>query len=114
MSNFIFKVNLFLVKVAYAQTSEGGKDFFKNPLGSTSDFAGLINNILGVLIQIGVPVLVIFIVYTGYLFVSAQGNEKKIEEAKMALFWAVIGGAVLLGAKVIATAVQNTVKAVQP
>ena len=104
------KLTSLYIKVAYAGTTNGGGSVFFNPLGNTSDFKTLLNDkILPTLIAIGIPILVIFIVYTGYLFVSAQGNEKKLEEAKSALLWTVIGGAILIGAKVIAIAIQDTV-----
>lgn len=83
---------------------------FYNPIDSPNFFA-LIDKILGVLIDIGIPVLVLFIVYAGFKFVTAQGNEAEITKAKAALLWSVIGGAVLLGAKVIAEVIRATVGA---
>ncbi|HEY9583043.1 MAG TPA: pilin [Candidatus Paceibacterota bacterium] len=109
------KILEFFTKIVYADPpAGGGSKVFDNPLGSTSSFSALIEKVLEVLIQIGIPVLVVFIVYAGFLFVTAQGNEKKIEDAKSALFWAVIGGAVLVGAKVIATVVKQTVGVIGP
>ncbi len=94
--------------VAYA--ADDGSIFF-NPLKGTNDFASLIEKILGVLIQIGIPILVLMIVYSGFKFVTAQGNESEVTKAKAALFWSVVGGAVLLGAKVIAEVIKATVGA---
>ncbi|HEY4515068.1 MAG TPA: pilin [Candidatus Paceibacterota bacterium] len=107
------------IKVAHADPPAGpptpspsGSATFVNPLGGTTDFAVLLNKVLGVLIQIGIPLLVLVIVYAGFLFVTAGGAETKVEEAKKTLFWAVIGGAILIGAKVIAKVVCDTVGAV--
>jgi hypothetical protein len=62
-------------------------------------------------VQIGVIALVLALVYTGFLFASAQGNEEKIKTARHALFWVVIGGLILLGAETIALIVDATAKA---
>ncbi len=90
--------------------STAGK-LYDNPLGSeTSTVNTLLTKLLDVLIDLGLPVLVLFIVYAGFKYITAQGNETKVTEAHKALWWAVIGGTVLLGAKVIQTAIQATVK----
>jgi|SRR3989344_7063924 len=91
-----------------------GSGTFKNPLGETTEFKALINKVLEVLIDVGIPILVVFIVYAGFKFVTAQGNTTKLEEARKTLLWAVIGGAVLVGAKVIATAIQDTIGIIEP
>jgi hypothetical protein len=51
--------------------------------------------------------------YAGFLFVKARGNEKDLQTAKDALLYALIGGAILLGAYVIAQAIQGTIDALQ-
>src|SRR3989344_3321278 len=81
---------------------------FDNPIEAKS-FVALLTTVLHALVQIGIPVLVIFIVIAGFKFVTAQGSEKGITEAKDAFKWAVIGGAVLLGAQIIADVIANTV-----
>ena len=69
----------------------------------------LIKAILDIIVQIGSVVLVVFIVITGLMFVMAKGNSTKLEEAKKALFWTIIGAAIVLGAFVISEAIQGTV-----
>jgi type II secretory pathway component PulF len=56
------------------------------------------------------PVIVAFIIYAGFLFVTAAGEPAKIEKARFVLTWTLIGAAVLLGAKVMEVAVQTTVE----
>ncbi len=68
-------------------------------------------NILAFVIRIGSIVVVLMVVYVGYLFVVAQGNETKIIEARKALLWTVIGSLVLLGSQAIAMAIKATVQA---
>ena len=69
----------------------------------------LIKAVLDIIVQIGSVVLVVFIVITGLLFVTARGNAAKLEEAKQALLWTIIGAAIVLGAFVISEAIQGTV-----
>ena len=54
------------------------------------------------------PVLVLAYIYTGYLFVRAQGNDKEISNARKVLFTTLIGTAVVVGAKVIAGFISGT------
>jgi hypothetical protein len=50
-------------------------------------------------------------VYIGFLFVTAQGNETKIKNARGYLFTTIIGALILLGAEAIAQGIQATVAA---
>jgi hypothetical protein len=87
-----------------------GEGVLVNPLraGSIPD---LLRIVLKGLVQIGSIILVLALVWVGFLFVVAQGNEEKIRDARGALMWTVIGGLVLLGAQGIATLIQATVNA---
>lgn len=57
----------------------------------------------------GMPIIVIFIVYAGFLFVTAGDNDSQISKAKTTLIWTLVGAAVLIGAKVLSDAIQATV-----
>jgi len=59
-----------------------------------------------------VVALVLAIVYSGFLFIKAQGNKTELETAKKAFTWTVIGGAILLGALAIAELLNATVQQV--
>jgi hypothetical protein len=78
----------------------------KNPLQSET-FADLIAKITQIVAKVGLPIAVIAIIYAGFLFVTARGNEEQIKTAKKAFFWAIIGTALLLGAWAIATAIKE-------
>jgi len=75
-----------------------------NPIDSEDldDFIGKVANMVAI---VGGVVAVIFIIWSGFLFVSARGNEEKLKTAKKALTWTIIGTAVLLGAYAISQAV---------
>jgi len=82
----------------------------KNPLGSTNSIPDLITKILNdIITPIGSVIIVFFIIYAGFLFVKAQGNEKELEEAKNILKYVVIGAAVILGANLIAAVISGTI-----
>lgn len=81
---------------------------FTNPIKSQS-LNSLLVDILDVVVLLGSIVVVIYIILAGFKYVTAQGDEGQIGDAHKALTYAVIGAAVILGAKVIASAINATV-----
>ena len=79
-----------------------------NPIAAGT-FLELLTSILKVLVEIGTPILVIAIVWVGFLFIFARGNPTKLTTAKDAFVWTMIGAAVVIGAKAIAEVITNTV-----
>lgn len=67
--------------------------------------------ILNIIIVIATPIIVLFIIYSGFLYVMAQGNAGKIEEATKSLTYAIIGGVLIIGAVAISTIISNLVGA---
>lgn len=55
-----------------------------------------------------IPGIALAIIYSGFLFVSAQGDVKKIDAAKGWLKGAVIAAAVVFSAQAIVAIVSNT------
>jgi hypothetical protein len=55
------------------------------------------------------PVITVFIVYAGFLFVSARGNTETIKKAKENFMYVILGAALILGAWVLATLIGGTV-----
>jgi type II secretory pathway component PulF len=60
-------------------------------------------------IAVMTPIIVVFIIYAGFLFVTARGDSKQIETAKFVILWCLIGALIMLGAKIIASAIRETV-----
>jgi len=90
-------------------TSGGGQmGVFQNPLAfnSLDDF---LVALFDVIIKIGFPVVVLAIIWTGFLFVKAQGDETGLKEAKRAFFWTVIGALIILGAAALSALIKGTV-----
>jgi hypothetical protein len=82
-----------------------------NPLKNTETINELIKKILEGVIKIGMPIIVLAIIYCGFLFVSAQGKPESIKKAKDALLYTLIGAAILLGSWAIAQLISDTVLA---
>ncbi len=82
---------------------------FENPLQSDT-LEEFLLAILNVVVYIMYPIIVLMIVYTGFLFVAAQGNPTKLQEARRALIWTVIGALVVLGSKALALAIKGTIQ----
>lgn len=101
------------------QTGPGGGNVtLINPLNSGSCapnencLLNFLNKILEfVVIRIGTVVVILMLVYVGYLFVVAQGSDTKITEARKALLWTIVGALILLGSQAIAVAIRATVQA---
>lgn len=53
------------------------------------------------------------ILYSGFLFVTAQGNEQKLSDAKRAFLYSVIGLGIVIGATVLAAAIQATINSIR-
>lgn len=70
-----------------------------------------LQSILSFIVRIGAIIVVLMLVFVGYKFVAAQGNESELREAKSMLLWTVIGALILLGAQAIALGIQATVNA---
>ncbi len=80
-----------------------------NPLNAP-DLQTLLAEVLGYAVQIGSLFLSLMLIYVGFLFVAARGNEEKLQNAKAALLWTVVGGLLLLGASAIGAAIGATAK----
>lgn len=81
-----------------------------NPLGGTNSLSALLGAITKVLIQLGAIVSALAIMYGGFLYVTAQGNEEKLQKAQATVTWALVGTAVLLGSRVIFKVIEGTIK----
>lgn len=86
----------------------------KNPFAGGDDLVGFLTSILNnILIPIGGVLAVLAFIYSGFLYVTAQGNESKLQTANKALLYTAIGTAVLLGASVIAKLIAGTINQLQ-
>lgn len=104
------------VFITHAENNLGSNDGINikttidNPLGNNlNSIPSFIEEILNIVLYIGIPIVTLAIIYSGFLFVTAQGNSDKLKTAKNTLLYTIIGAALLLGAFVLANAIGSTV-----
>lgn len=114
------------IALVYAQPPAGGgsprppagggspsvsvKATIDNPFSGGNSLFVLMKTIINkVILPIGGVLAVLAFIYSGFLYVMAQGNESKIKEAHKALLYTSVGTAVLLGSWVLATVICNTI-----
>jgi hypothetical protein len=84
----------------------------ENPI-SADNIQELFQDIIDIVLVFAIPIVVFFIIYAGFLYVTARGNEGTIERAHRALLYALIGGVLILGARVLIEVVSGTVDAIR-
>jgi hypothetical protein len=89
-----------------------GFDKLENPLGGTgiSTISGGIEKILNLVLRIAIPFVTLMLIYTGFLFVRAQGDPGKLTEARKTFVAVIIGAVLLMGAAIIANTIAKTVE----
>lgn len=114
--SFLFAAVLFHEAISFVYADSGGGNgsdgtqSVVNPLKSAT-ITEFIMKIIDVLLIFATPIIVFFIFLAGFKFVTAGGNEGKVGEARAALTWAVIGGVIILGAKLIMEVIKGTITA---
>lgn len=66
-----------------------------------------INNLINIMLGLGLGVTILFVMYSGYVYITAGGSPRQMEKAKSSLVNALGGFALILLARVITTALQN-------
>lgn len=94
------------INFAYAETRT-----LTNPLGGVPSIEGLLYALVNVLLVFAVPVIVFFVIFAGFTYVTAQGNPEKIKLASRSLMYALIGAVIIMGSFAISTIIQSTVNA---
>lgn len=66
-----------------------------NPLKS-EEFEDLIRGISNFLYYIAIPLGVIMILYSAFLFMTSGGSEERIKKAKKTLLWTIVGLTIII------------------
>lgn len=90
--------------IVYADQTTG----LENPL-TFQDIPSFIAGALKVLVLVALPIITLFFVVSGFMFIAARGEPGKLNEAKKNFVYVVIGALLILGAWVIATLIGGTV-----
>jgi hypothetical protein len=112
---FVLLLVLVFPIVSYAQTTPpnpqktGG--MIVNPLGTNGpqSIPAFIHDVLVGVVKIGIPIVALAIIYSGFLFVAARGKPEAITHAKDALLYTLIGAGLLLGAWALAKLIVDVV-----
>jgi hypothetical protein len=83
---------------------------FDNPFRASGNLFELLTNVIdNIILPIGGMLAVLAFIWSGFMYVTAQGNEAKLKTANRALLYTVIGTALLLGSWVIAIMIEATI-----
>lgn len=83
-----------------------------NPVG-VSSIACLFYKIVDFVMSLSYVVIAFFLLLSGFKFVTAQGSDEKLTEAKRTFFYTVIGALILIGANTIIQVVQGIIRGIQ-
>ncbi len=72
-------------------------------------FQNFIAAAMSAMVKISLPIITVFIVYSGFLFVTAQGRPAQLETARRNFFYSVLGALLILAAWVLANLIGSTV-----
>lgn len=110
-SSFIIAPALFMAIKLEAGTGVGPVTVIDNPIKSNT-VAELLNSILEIVVEIGIVVVTMGIIYAGFLYVTARGDRSKVTNAHQAFYYTIIGAAVVLGAFAILKVISDTAEQV--
>lgn len=80
-----------------------------NPLGDVNTIWGLVDIVINLVQTVMIPLVVLFLIYSGFLFVTARGSEIKLTKAKTVFMYTIIGTAIIIGAEAISLLIQGTI-----
>lgn len=86
----------------------GGSQSLQNPLKFAS-FDEFFTGLLHIIVIFAIPIIILMIIYSGFMYVMARGSEEQVTKATRALTYAVLGGLIILGAELILQVIQGTV-----
>ncbi len=103
-----FVITVLITTVSLTSVALAQDVALKNPLNFSS-IPEFIAGALKALALIALPIITLFLVISGFLFITAQGNQQKLETAKKNFVYVVIGAGLILGAWILATLIAGTV-----
>lgn len=89
----VFSLTAFLTNISIAFAATKVAEPIQNP-ASLND---IIDDVQAFVLYLGGVIVLIMFVIAGIIYMTAGGNEKKVESAKLALRSAIIGLAIILG-----------------
>jgi len=107
----IFAIFLVVHSQTVEPPSSGVTGSIPNPTTAGDDIMSVLYALLSnVVMPIAAVAVVIWIIWAGFSYLTAQGNPAKIEIAHKRLLWSLIGAGILLGAAGISEVVKRTIE----
>jgi uncharacterized membrane protein len=85
-----------------------GEVSITNPLGPTTTFAGLLDKIVVGVAEIIAALSTIMITIAGILYLTSAGSPEKVNTAKKAITYAIIGIVIAVSASMISLIIKST------
>lgn len=82
-----------------------------NPINANT-FSELVALVIKTAVDVLMPFVILAFIYSGFLFVMAQGNDEKLGKAKSAITWSMVGAFILFGAWGFAQLISQTLSTV--
>lgn len=100
---------VFFASVALAHAASPDA-ILQSPLNSAfSTIPDFIAGVLKVVVMIALPIITLFFVIAGFMFIFARGRPTELGKARDNFVYVVIGALLIMGAWVIATLIAGTV-----
>ena len=84
----------------------------ENPLGNIKTLDALLEKILNIFIAIAYVVAAIFLLLSGFRFITAQGSQDKLKDAKNTFYYTILGIVLIAGAQVIVNVLKDTITSI--
>ncbi len=95
---------VFAPAIVFAQTT------LSNPVpGAGYTLEDFIFLLLDIIQLVLFPVLVVCMIYAGFLMVTAGSYEAQVSKSKLWIMWTLVGATIIISAKVIAAFISGTV-----
>ncbi len=112
MSSIISKIILalqhFFISRAFGAAAGGGTtDIIPNPLAPCDNFQCIVTKVIGLLLEIAVPLTAIMVLVGGFMMITAGGDPEKFSKGKKTLLYAAIGFVVVLLANGIVQVIRS-------
>ncbi|HEU5114754.1 MAG TPA: hypothetical protein VFT82_03235 [Candidatus Paceibacterota bacterium] len=92
------------------QPDTGIMNAIPNPLNGVNSISDLIYQVVQVVVDFSYVIIAFFLLLSGFKFITAQGSDSKLEDAKKTFFYTIIGAALVIGAQVIVSVLQSVFK----
>ena len=113
MNKYITKISAIILSFLFITLPVVALAQIANPLKSATDIPTLVSNVLGIIVRIGGVIAIFFFIWSGFLFVRAQGKPEELSTARTTFINTCIGVALLLGAQLIASIIIGTINSLK-